>query len=441
MDKTELMEQCERWHHENQHGRIITALEGLGADGRDAHVDSILARAYNNSSQYGKAVELLKKHEQTMSPDHMWNYRLGYALYYLGRYEEALDCFNRALEASPGDKDTLLFIQFCQSSLEHAHDADDAADYDADAAGADDDDEFEDVDSLRDLSRPAIRLRFCGNAPESTGASRFGGRPDVPPDFVWPEYDGTDYRDEKAVRPLSFLAQFNCADLAPYDSEHLLPDHGVLSFFYEVLSMTWGFSPEDMGSARVYWFEDASVLRPADFPENMDKDCRFPQIGVQFEPLTTCPDSVDYVAVTNAARNHEISSFQPMSVHERCKVFSESFTRARDKIMGLNSENFEPHSWLLGWPEVIQNSMFYKCELVTAGYETGRAPELIPSETRKAAELTAHEKWTLLMQMDTVESDDFELMWGDCGHIYFFIPREDLAARNFDNCWLILQCC
>ena len=84
--------------------------------------------------------------------------------------------------------------------------------------------------------------------------------------------------------------------------------------------------------------------------------------------------------------------------------------------------------------------MFYKCELVTAGYETGRAPELITSETRKAAELTAHEKWTLLMQMDTVESDDYELMWGDCGHIYFFIPREDLAARNFDNCWLILQC-
>ncbi|MGN0700170.1 MAG: DUF1963 domain-containing protein [Oscillospiraceae bacterium] len=31
-------------------------------------------------------------------------------------------------------------------------------------------------------------------------------------------------------------------------------------------------------------------------------------------------------------------------------------------------------------------------------------------------------------------------MFGDCGHIYFWIRKADLAARNFDNVWLILQC-
>lgn len=29
-------------------------------------------------------------------------------------------------------------------------------------------------------------------------------------------------------------------------------------------------------------------------------------------------------------------------------------------------------------------------------------------------------------------------MFGDCGHIYFYITKEDLAARRFDRVWLIL---
>ena len=31
-------------------------------------------------------------------------------------------------------------------------------------------------------------------------------------------------------------------------------------------------------------------------------------------------------------------------------------------------------------------------------------------------------------------------MFGDCGHIYFYITKEHLAARRFDRIWLILQC-
>ena len=46
----------------------------------------------------------------------------------------------------------------------------------------------------------------------------------------------------------------------------------------------------------------------------------------------------------------------------------------------------------------------------------------------------------LLFQLDIVENDNFELMFGDCGHIYFYITKEDLSERKFDNTWLILQC-
>ena len=60
--------------------------------------------------------------------------------------------------------------------------------------------------------------------------------------------------------------------------------------------------------------------------------------------------------------------------------------------------------------------------------------------TSQEAEETAKERWMLLLQLDTIECDDFELMFGDCGHIYFYITKEDLKARRFDNIWLILQC-
>ena len=52
----------------------------------------------------------------------------------------------------------------------------------------------------------------------------------------------------------------------------------------------------------------------------------------------------------------------------------------------------------------------------------------------------ASKEWTLLLQLDTVEKDDFELMFGDCGRIYFYILKEDLKNKNFENTWLILQC-
>ena len=110
-----------------------------------------------------------------------------------------------------------------------------------------------------------VALEIAGEEPYRCGGTRFGGRPDVPPGFVWPYFEGTGLEDgEKKNRPLAFLAQFALNEMQPFDAEHLLPDHGVLSFFYEVESQPWGFDPQDAGCARVFWFEDASALAPVD---------------------------------------------------------------------------------------------------------------------------------------------------------------------------------
>ena len=39
----------------------------------------------------------------------------------------------------------------------------------------------------------------------------------------------------KRIVRLFFLAQFNCAEIVRFDTEHLLPDHGLLSFFASMI--------------------------------------------------------------------------------------------------------------------------------------------------------------------------------------------------------------
>lgn len=274
-------------------------------------------------------------------------------------------------------------------------------------------------EKLELLAKNSIELKIEGKETYKLGATRFGGQPDVSADFVWPTYDHV-VKD----RPLTFLAQFNCAELAKFDKEHLLPDHGLLSFFYETDTQCWGYDPKDKGCARVYWFEDISALSAADFPADMEEDFKFPMVKIKMGSKITYPSWQDFREVFPDEKD--------------CDAFDEVWA----EWMEDDSKEMENNSQLLGWPDVIQNSMFDECDLVSQGYCLGN-PEnwnRIPKGIRQKAEETARDRWVLLFQVDTVECDDFELMFGDCGYIYFYITKEDLSARRFDRIWLILQC-
>ena len=279
-------------------------------------------------------------------------------------------------------------------------------------------------EKLESLGRNSIQLKIARKETYKLGATRFGGKPDVPPDFVWPTYEGESYDNVVKDRPLTFLAQFNCEELAQFDKEHLLPDHGLLSFFYETDTQCWGYDPKDQGCARVYWFEDMSALSAADFPADIEEDFKFPMVKIRMESKCSYPSWEDFSEVFPDEKDDD------------------AFNDALDELTGEDPENPDDRSQLLGWPDVIQTSMFDECDLVSQGYRLGN-PEnwnRIPKDIRQQAEETARDRWMLLFQLDTVEQGDFELMFGDCGHIYFYITKEDLAARRFDRIWLILQC-
>ena len=122
----DILKQCQKWHEEDKFQKIIDALEAIPAEERTPEMDSELARAYNNLADphkpggrdlLKKAIALLKPHEEYFEGDHCWNFRMGYAYYYLDQEGRALRYFEKALEARPGDEDTKEFIEWCRKGI------------------------------------------------------------------------------------------------------------------------------------------------------------------------------------------------------------------------------------------------------------------------------------------------------------------------------------
>lgn len=278
---------------------------------------------------------------------------------------------------------------------------------------------------LRDLAKDEIRVSYRKAVePVPACGSRIGGKPAVPDGFVWPRYKGKSYDSITKERPLSFMAQINLEDVADLDAEGLLPKTGLLSFFYEQMSMPWGFSVKDRGCARVYYFPETENLIPMDIPEDMEDGGAMPELALAFEKHISFPEITD-LPEDIAGMDFEYYDY------EECR-----------RECGYSCDEWGDVTKLLGYPDTIQNSMEDECESLARGYSRG-CPEDFARIPKDELE-DIYEKsrdWMLLFQMGTVEGDDFEYMFGDCGHIYFWIKRQDLKNLIFDNVWLILQCC
>ena len=108
----DILKQCQKWHEESKQHKIIDALEAIPAEERTPEIDMELARAYNNlaapSEPEGRkllhrALELMQSHEEELGDTYSWNFRMGYAYYYLDQEGRALRYFEKALELHPGD--------------------------------------------------------------------------------------------------------------------------------------------------------------------------------------------------------------------------------------------------------------------------------------------------------------------------------------------------
>ena len=256
------------------------------------------------------------------------------------------------------------------------------------------------------------------------GSSRIGGRPDVPADFAWPMWEA----DGDSV-PLSFVAQINLAELPDCPDRSLLPADGLLSFFYVCHfdlydGVICGHDDEEFGAFRVFHFPstdnlvrhdqkpDALTTIEADWGQEVE-GFYFPAIPLRFETCQTIPDG-EHPVMKTVGYNYLENGFD---AHNQFQAVIEAAGYTR----GVSPEGYG-HNQILGYPNPIQTSVCYDMETATS------------EEFDKEHEMS----WELLLQLDT-QDDVNDMMWGDCGRIYFMIPREDLLARRWEKAHLIMQ--
>lgn len=106
-----MIEKLNKFHDSDEHYKIIEAIESLPPSDLNFELRGLLGRAYNNASNYKKALEVLFHDSLEGDNDALWNFRVGYAYFYEGEKEKALLYFQKS--ADLGDTDALLFVDMC----------------------------------------------------------------------------------------------------------------------------------------------------------------------------------------------------------------------------------------------------------------------------------------------------------------------------------------
>lgn len=263
---------------------------------------------------------------------------------------------------------------------------------------------------IMSLAKPCVRLALnrVPDEEHTVGKTRVGGLPDLPADFDWPHWKN---------EPLSFLAQIELEALSGFPGTDVLPSQGLLSFFYDPLQSTWGFDPQDAGSWRVIWTESKN-LAPHPLPAELPCEGRFDACAAEFLTDVSLPawDSV------------VVNSWKLRKLHTKC------YSIIEDELRG--EADLGTVSWLLGHADPIQNDMQIECALVTNGLCCGDASSFHDARAKVFAREAP--RWRLLLQLASEEQAG--MMWGDAGCLYFWIHEQDLARRQFDRVWMILQC-
>ncbi|MDF2701026.1 MAG: hypothetical protein K0Q49_2590 [Haloplasmataceae bacterium] len=246
------------------------------------------------------------------------------------------------------------------------------------------------INELFKLASKSIYFNIDKNKDEvKIGSTKIGGSPDVYDGFKWPSWKGL---------YLGFLAQINLSEVSKYDHKNQLPSQGMLYFFYECEEMPWPEEPEDVDSFKVIYYDgDLSYLKRIDYPTELNKEHSvFNEVCVDLSNRWSLPENIDFIA----------------------EIYSDLYFKY---ISGQDGKQ----TCLLGYPMSIQDDVTYDIILNTR-------------QVYGANTIEEKDEWILLFQLDSME--EANMMWGDCGILYFMIKKEDLKNRNFDKVWMILQC-
>ncbi|WP_169713649.1 YwqG family protein [Paludifilum halophilum] len=216
------------------------------------------------------------------------------------------------------------------------------------------------------------------------GTSKFGGFPDLPEGEEFPRWKG---------RPLSFIAQYNLAELKQTGFSSPLPDQGMLYFFCGTAMdiPVWEEKGEPGGWSVFYIDTEPSRLRPVPFPEDLPREGFFEERKMKLSVEKTLPE-VEFI-----------------------EGMDDVYFDLMDQLYQLEERESGYHQ-AFGDPFQMEGDVFKEC---------------------KANSGNPSDDWVLLLQVDSDE--EMGMIWGDLGMLYFCIAREDLRKKRFDRSWLVMQ--
>ncbi|MEU8686331.1 YwqG family protein [Streptomyces sp. NPDC048611] len=254
------------------------------------------------------------------------------------------------------------------------------------------------------LLRPGLRLEKAAEADRVVG--QLGGLPELPENEEWPIWEGHG--------PLSFVASLDCAALPSAALDIVLPTDGTLAFFYfdgqldDGCAVVAPHEPDSWAGARVLYLPAGVRVTERTAPEALRP---YPEVALTARVETTAPYSL-HPAVYR--------EFAPMP--DDHPVWDEEFEEALwDHFEGAEHR-------IGGHAHPVQDEV----ESEVARGALGSPPWDDPRIEEEAL------RWVLLAQFDT--DDDADMMWGDCGALYWLIRPEDLARRRFDRAMFTWQC-
>ncbi|WP_436521633.1 YwqG family protein [Actinoplanes sp. HUAS TT8] len=260
---------------------------------------------------------------------------------------------------------------------------------------------------LAETARPSLRLTTGPACPPDTTGTRLGGEPLLSPDTAWPR--------SPSGNAQSFLGQLNGDDVNARLGAALLPPGTVLGFFYDWQEQRWGFDPADAG----HWQVTAAPLGTAAPAPNRAEES-FAAHAVTAAVVHTVPAIDEPPVDAVRAEKHWWQRRDPIE----------------DFYGSLENDDEVPLHRVFGWPDLLQGPMQLECQLAANGIHHGNPAGL---EGRRVEALApGATDWLLLWQIDT--DDELDWTWGESGRLYYWVRRQDLAARNFDQTWLVLQC-
>ena len=108
--KEEILQKIESLYDLEKHQEIIDMIEALPAEQLNTELISELGKAYNNTQQFEKALEILKSIEFEEANNFRWNCRIAYSYYFLDDFVNAEKYLLIANKLNPEDDFTCTLL-------------------------------------------------------------------------------------------------------------------------------------------------------------------------------------------------------------------------------------------------------------------------------------------------------------------------------------------